>query len=146
MKKKIVLLAVVVLSLCSTGCGHENVRPEGYYQTADTLEQEEIKEDVFDKTTETTTETTISEKAETDEKETIQDELARIELKSLEFENADWDSMPQQEMNQLTGQWYMLWDEELNSLWGRLSDELDAQKKTEVLEEQRAWIKERKCM
>lgn len=141
MKRKLLLLGCIVLGLCCAGCGHESEIPEDYQQTAETLKPEEIKEDVIATTTEKTTETNTSEKAETDEKETIQDELARIELKSLEFENADWDNMPQQEMNQLTGQWYMLWDEELNSLWGRLSDELDAQKKKEVLEEQRAWIK-----
>ena len=46
----------------------------------------------------------------------------------------------QQEMNQLTAQWYQLWDDELNSLWSRLSDELDTETKAEVLDEQRAWI------
>ncbi len=43
-------------------------------------------------------------------------------------------------MNQLTAQWYQLWDDELNSLWSRLSDELDAETKAKVLDEQRAWI------
>ena len=44
-------------------------------------------------------------------------------------------------MNQLTAQWYWLWDDELNSLWSRLSEELDAETKAKVLDEQRAWIK-----
>jgi uncharacterized protein YecT (DUF1311 family) len=70
----------------------------------------------------------------------IQDELAEIELKSAEYENSDWGSMGQQDMNQLTAEWYQLWDDELNSLWSRLSDELDAETKAKVLEEQRAWI------
>ena len=73
--------------------------------------------------------------------ESIQEELARVEAGSLEYENADWGSMGQQEMNQLTAQWYQLWDEELNSLWSRLSEELDAETKAKVLEEQREWIK-----
>lgn len=73
--------------------------------------------------------------------ESIQDEIAKIEVKSCEYKNADWGSMRQQEMNQLTAQWYQLWDDELNSLWSRLSDELDAESKEKVLEEQRAWIK-----
>lgn len=71
----------------------------------------------------------------------IQDEIAKVEVKSCEYENADWSSMGQQEMNQLTAQWYRLWDDELNSLWSRLSDELDAETKEKVLDEQRAWIK-----
>ena len=44
-------------------------------------------------------------------------------------------------MNYHSAQWYKLWDDELNSLWSRLSDELDAETKAKVLEEQRAWIK-----
>lgn len=49
--------------------------------------------------------------------------------------------MNQQEMNQITGEWYQLWDNELNSLWDRLSNELDADTKAKVLEEQREWIR-----
>ncbi len=71
----------------------------------------------------------------------IQDEITKVEVKSCEYENADWSSMGQQEMNQLTARWYQLWDDELNSLWSRLSDELDAEAKAKVLDEQRAWIK-----
>ena len=80
-------------------------------------------------------------KKEKSKAESIQDEIAKVEVKSCEYENADWDNMAQKEMNQLTAQWYQLWDDELNSLWSRLSNELDAETKTEVLDEQRAWIK-----
>ncbi len=78
---------------------------------------------------------------EKSEVESIQDEIAEVEDKSCEYENADWGSMGQQEMNHLTAQWYQLWDDELNSLWSRLSDELDDETKAELLDEQRAWIK-----
>lgn len=75
-----------------------------------------------------------------DDREFIQEELANVERKSQEYEQADWGSMGQQEMNRLTAQWYHLWDDELNSLWSRLSNELDADMKEKVLDEQRAWI------
>lgn len=78
---------------------------------------------------------------EKSEAESIQEEIAKVEAQSCEYDNADWGSMGQQQMNQLTAQWYRLWDDELNSLWSRLSDELDAETKANVLEEQRAWIK-----
>lgn len=78
---------------------------------------------------------------EKSESERIQDEIAKVEAKSCEYENADWSSMGQQEMNHLTAQWYQLWDDELNSLWSRLSDELDAETRAKVLDEQQAWIK-----
>ena len=77
------------------------------------------------------------------EVESIQDEIAKIEEKSREHCNIDTSSMGQQEMNRHSAEWYMMWDEELNSLWSRLSDELDADTKARVLEEQRAWIKKK---
>jgi uncharacterized protein YecT (DUF1311 family) len=70
----------------------------------------------------------------------IQDELARIESESAAYENADWGSMGQQDMNQLTAEWYKLWDDELNSLWSRLKDTLDDEAMTSVLKEQREWL------
>lgn len=73
--------------------------------------------------------------------ENIQDEIAKIEEQSIEHCNVDMSMMGQQEMNYHSAQWYKLWDDELNSLWSRLSDELDAETKEKVLEEQRAWIK-----
>ena len=79
------------------------------------------------------------------ETESIQDELARIEEQSIAHCNIDSSNMGQQEMNQHSAQWYQLWDDELNSLWSRLSDELDAETKAKVLEEQRAWIKRKEA-
>jgi uncharacterized protein YecT (DUF1311 family)/predicted small lipoprotein YifL len=72
--------------------------------------------------------------------ESIQDELARIESASADYENADWGSMGQQDMNQLTAEWYKLWDDELNSLWSRLNDTLDDEAMASVLKEQREWL------
>jgi uncharacterized protein YecT (DUF1311 family) len=72
--------------------------------------------------------------------ESIQDELARIESESAEYENADWESMGQQDINQLTAEWYQLWDDELNSLWSRLKEILDDEAMTRVLQEQREWL------
>lgn len=73
--------------------------------------------------------------------ESIQDEIARIEQQSREHNDIDSSNMSQMDMNIHSAQWYQLWDDELNSLWSRLSDELDAETKAKVLEEQRAWIK-----
>jgi len=75
------------------------------------------------------------------EVESIQAEIERVEERSREHCNIDTSTMGQQQMNRHSAEWYMLWDEELNSLWSRLSDELDAETKAKVLEEQRAWIK-----
>lgn len=127
-KRILILLCVMFTSFCS-GCGAkvEEIQFPKFDESFQTTENRQT-EDVMD----------IEEK---DETESIQDEIARVEVQSCEYENADWSSMGQQEMNQLTAQWYQLWDEELNSLWSRLSDELDAETKATVLDEQRAWIK-----
>lgn len=74
-------------------------------------------------------------------KKSIQDEIAKVEKKSLKYKNADWSRMSQSRMNQVSAKWYQLWDDELNSLWHRLSDELDAKTRMRLLKEQRAWIK-----
>lgn len=69
--------------------------------------------------------------------ESIQNEIARIEQQSREHCDIDSSNMGQQDMNYHSAQWYKLWDDELNSLWSRLSDELDAETKAKVLEEQK---------
>ena len=78
---------------------------------------------------------------EEDYVESVQDEIARVEEQSREHCDIDSSDMGQQQMNYHSAQWYKLWDDELNSLWSRLSDELDAETKAKVLEEQRTWIK-----
>ena len=146
-RKRIVVLLCIMFILFCSGCSTkteqeqisisdeklqdtENLRATENPHTEAANDQEEKNETVNDNDIE-----------ENREIESIQDEIAKVEAESCEYENADWGSMGQQEMNQLTAQWYQLWDDELNSLWSRLSDELDAETKEKVLEEQRAWIK-----
>ncbi|MGN0437542.1 MAG: lysozyme inhibitor LprI family protein [Lachnospiraceae bacterium] len=70
----------------------------------------------------------------------LSEEMAEIESKSLAYENADWD-IPQQEMNAKGYEWFALWDDELNSLWGRLTKTLSDADKEALIAEQNAWIK-----
>ena len=106
-KTTAILLGIMFIIFCS-GCGAEmekmqsslsdeqpqsteNRHTENYY-TEDANDIEEKSKAVND----------IEEKSEI---ESIQDEIAKVEVKSCEYENADWGSMGQQEMNQLTAQW-----------------------------------------
>lgn len=127
--KRIAILLCIMFILFCSGCGAKTEKE----QSSRSNEQHQPTEGQYIEEMDD-----IEEKSET---ESIQDEIAKVEVKSHEYENADWGSMGQQEMNQLTAQWYQLWDDELNSLWSRLSDELDAETKAKVLDEQRAWIK-----
>lgn len=137
MKKKLVIFIICALTLMA--CGKEEKQQEiidfGSNITSDNANDSLMNEA-------NTENLSFSDDVDNSENiVSIQNELAEIENKSLEFENANWDSMPQQEMNYTTGQWYQLWDDELNSLWSRLTEELDAEAKEQILEEQREWIK-----
>lgn len=145
MKKKLMMLflcMMVILSACGKTENEKNVEKDN---------NTNVVED--DKTTETvqlpdeqlpeTENVHVDEETgiEENEVESIQDEIAKVEEKSREHCNIDSSSMGQQEMNSHSAQWYKIWDDELNSLWSRLNDELDAETKAKVLEEQRAWVK-----
>lgn len=73
--------------------------------------------------------------------ETIQDEITRIQGKAYEYESDIFNAETQLERNLYSGDLYQLWDDELNSLWKRLSKELTPEMKKKVLNQQRAWIK-----
>ena len=96
----------------------------------------------------TTEEAKTAEAAEEEivaEEGTVQKEVADIEEKSVEIEKKTWDDLPQLEMNQLTGEWYELWDAELNSLWSRIVEKVTPEKKEELLKDQREWIKRKEA-
>lgn len=73
--------------------------------------------------------------------ETIQDEITRIQGKAYEYESDIFNAETQLKRNLYSGDLYQLWDDELNSLWKRLSKELNPEMKKKVLKQQRAWIK-----
>ncbi len=149
-KKTAILICALITALNIVACGQAEKEESAASQQKsidlETKEDETIDVEESDtnhqesnmQTVENTED--VNDIKEKSEAESIQDEIAKIEVKSCEYENADWSSMGQQEMNQLTARWYQLWDDELNSLWSRLSDELDAETKAKVLDEQRAWI------
>lgn len=138
MKMKLIIFIVcmmVSLSACGKESNEENIGANAYKDA-----------DVF---SEVDMQGTLAEDEQADgiivekenEVESIQEEIARIEKQSVEHCDIDSSNMGQQQMNQHSAEWYKIWDDELNSLWSRLSKELDAETKAKVLEEQRAWIK-----
>ena len=83
--------------------------------------------------------------SENDTTASIQNEIAEIETKYQEYEDLDWASMPQQPANITTYEMYKLWDDELNSIWSRLVEEVTPEKKEELLADQREWIKKKEA-
>lgn len=70
----------------------------------------------------------------------VSEELAAVEKIAEQFDKLAKAANTQYEINQ-TAQWfYVIWDKELNSLWGRISSQADAQTKEQLLSEQRNWV------
>lgn len=46
-------------------------------------------------------------------------------------------------MNQLSSELYALWDDELNSIWKRIKNKLDADAMEALTKEERAWVQEK---
>lgn len=136
MKKRLLMFALCML-VGLAACGKESNEAkmeENSYEESDVSSEDGAQ----NLTTENTKKDEMSGTEE--ETESIQDEIARVEEASLNHCNIDSSNMGQQQMNQHSAKWYKIWDDELNSLWSRLSAELDAETKEKVLEEQRAWI------
>jgi uncharacterized protein YecT (DUF1311 family) len=142
MRQKITVLICMMMILLCAGCG-----TKADVQLQSTEKETGSTEQQTDNISGTEAQTADSDLYEGEYptsadngSESIQDELARIESESADYENADWGSMGQQDMNQLTAEWYKLWDDELNSLWSRLKDTLDDKAMASVLKEQREWL------
>jgi len=86
-----------------------------------------------------------TESSDSDTTASIQNEIAEIETKYQEYEDLDWACMPQQPANITTYEMYKLWDDELNSIWSRLVEEVTPEKKEELLANQREWIKKKEA-
>lgn len=76
--------------------------------------------------------------------EDIAQSLSEVEAKASDIEaKLQGEGLSQSDLNQLTGQLYKLWDDELNAIWQRLKDTQDADTMKMLTEEERQWIKEK---
>lgn len=70
----------------------------------------------------------------------ISAELDKVEKKAKKIQKKlESGDLTQGDMNQLSAKLYKLWDDELNDIWGRLDEDT----KSELLQEERDWIKEK---
>lgn len=68
-------------------------------------------------------------------------ELQEIESQAAAIENRlKTESLDQSTMNLLSAQLYKLWDDELNSVWGRLKTTLDSAAMDKLTQEEKKWI------
>lgn len=71
----------------------------------------------------------------------LEKEILAIEAEALTIQNKLQEAATQTDMNLISEEDYLLWDDELNSLWSRFSEAAPEDFKAVILEEQRAWIK-----
>lgn len=70
-------------------------------------------------------------------------EIALTEDTVAELEEKLQNASTQMEMNDISYQIYMAWDDTLNLIWGVLKDNLDEEKMKKLTEEERNWIAEK---
>ena len=71
----------------------------------------------------------------------IEAELRELENKAQVINDQPEDgSLSQGDMNQLSAELYALWDDELNSIWKRIKNKLDADAMEALTKEERAWV------
>lgn len=125
MKRKInrkFVTMFVIASLCLGGCGTIKTEQQNTTESGETVE--------------TTTESTV--KIEIDVDGML--EAAEQEVAVLEKKLSEDASLKQSDMNILSSEIYVIWDDLLNELWGILKENLDQETMDKLLQEQRAWI------
>lgn len=74
----------------------------------------------------------------------IDEELSTVAQKEAELnDELQKKDITQTEMNEISAQIYKLWDDELNVIWEKLKSTLDENAMDQLIEEERAWIKEK---
>ena len=145
--KKRVLLVLFAAMLTFAGCGKSDVASTANVEsTADASAQGSENVVLDDITADGNqenadyTEQIRAEVADAKNASSLQDELDIITDLGEKYDSLRMSSETQTELNE-NSQWiFLVWDEELNSLWRRMSDELDKTTKDEILARQRVWV------
>ena len=144
MRKKLFITGLA-LALCLFACGKTKSNEEKKTEIKTTVTEKETAETLAtesqstvptseDESIATDSEDLKEEKAES----TIKEELAEIEKKDAEIGEVIKNSTTQSDINKNSEKRFTLWDDELNSIWNRLSD---ADREALMSEENR-WIRQ----
>ena len=91
-----------------------------------------MKAEMSDETTDKTTESFMSDE--------ISNELAKVEVTAALIEEELQSDINQTALNDAAQRLFETWDNELNSIWSRLKEQMPEDEFETLLEEQRAWI------
>ena len=78
-----------------------------------------------------------------DTNDELDDYMASLEAQAADIKAALEQAQSQSEMNQKAHELYVLWDDALNELWGKLQDSLPEDEFDELLDEQIQWIEDK---
>ena len=148
MMKKIILM--LIMSMFLFGCGSsEEKTPENNEPVEDlVIESQEEETEEVEEQEETEVKEQKEEKTEEVEEQQSVDKSAveklladaEKEAAALEKKLAEDASLSQADMNKLSNEIYVVWDDVLNELWGILKDTQDEDTMNDLLKEQREWI------
>ena len=141
--KKRVLLVLFAVMITFAGCGKSDVSSTANVESTEDTSTQSSEEEIVNEDNQESVDYTDQIKAEIEEvksSNSLQDELDAVAALETKYEELRMASETQAELNE-NSQWtYLLWDDELNSLWSRMSDELDKATKDEILARQRVWV------
>lgn len=158
--KKSILLWLLAVAILAAGCaGPENDAQQTTASTTgvpvQTTTAATIAETQAEKETTAATEpiaateTTSPEETQAQQTEPaatndeLDDYMASLEAQSDAIKAALEQAQSQSEMNQKAQELYVLWDDALNELWGKLRDSLPEDEFDKLLDEQLQWIEDK---
>lgn len=160
MKKRIYMMALMLIAGLCSGCGKEKTESE-FFQIEEQADSESKSIQVEEQTEADskinndielnghleinfTYDYSEDIKADVDyvvaNSTSLQEELENIEQIIQKYTPLAQSAQSQMEMNISSRWFFVIWDTELNSLWSRFSNSADPQTKERVLAEQRNWI------
>lgn len=158
--KKSILLWLLAVAILAAGCaGPENDAQQTTASTTGAPVQTTTAATIAETQAETettaatepiaATETTSPEETQAQQTEPaatndeLDDYMASLEAQSDAIKAALEQAQSQSEMNQKAQELYVLWDDALNELWGKLRDSLPEDEFDKLLDEQLQWIEDK---
>ena len=148
--KKSILLWLLVVAILAAGCTGRVA--DAQQTTAATTEnttaaatadtQAEVETTAAPETT-SPEETQAQQTEPADTNDELDEYMASLEAQAADIKAALEQAQSQSEMNQKAHELYVLWDDALNELWGKLQDSLPEDEFDELLDEQIQWIEDK---
>ena len=148
--KKSILLWLLAVAILAAGCtGRVSDAQQTTAATTETTTaaatadtQAEVETTAAPETT-TPEETQAQQTEPADTNDELDEYMASLEAQAADIKAALEQAQSQSEMNQKAHELYVLWDDALNELWGKLQDSLPEDEFDELLDEQIQWIEDK---